>query len=191
MKRLFLIFLLSSGSLGLLITACDFCKDIKPYWLPEKVDLNLLQANRDTIMENSVFERDTLLLSIHYNPTFLTATHSSWQNYFTNPVYALKCSPEGYMGIKQEVVSFELISNIPFEGIEAGESLNAKLFDLQGNNFDIEKLNEDLSNENWPILNTYFRLIRQEPQEELRNFKLTIQLSSGQVLESTSSSIIW
>jgi len=194
MKKIFLVFCFTFGLLGLIITSCDLCENIRSYWVAEELNVHLVSHNSGSeLSEEEVYAEDTLVIAFSFSPKVIASSNISFLNGFIgNQAYAMKkCPEEGYKGPKYDIVNFTVTSSNEFPGVPAGEPINDLLITEQGYPLTTSMINNDLIDQGY--LKSHFNILLTKPVEsgEMCSFSCTIEFSNGQSFTSETLPILW
>jgi hypothetical protein len=194
MNRIFLVCFFTLGITGLIISSCDFCENIRPYWVAEGVNIHLLSSfSGNELSEEEIYAEDTLMLTFSFSTKVIASSNISFLSGFIgNQAYAMKkCPEEGYKGSKYDIVSFTVTSSKEFAGIPVGEPINDLLLTEQGEPFSTSMINNELRDQGY--LKSHFNALLTKPieTEEMYSFNCTIEFSNGQIFTSESLPVMW
>jgi hypothetical protein len=184
--------------LGLVPVAC--CSDeTREYARFGKIDLRLTEAapGSPVLVTGARTSAPELLIDLGFQYEFVAAAGVA--SPFTGRAYAWQCEEPGRRGLKDKLTAVTLTSNRAFNGVPAGQSLEAFVRCTAGSSrystldFPLAQLDDSLNT--WISPEFYAPVVLRigpkpaggAPQQ----FTVRLRTSSGQELEQAAPEIIW
>ncbi|MEX1192907.1 MAG: hypothetical protein WED10_06565 [Brumimicrobium sp.] len=197
MRKIALTVILSTGLIGLIITACR-CKDVLDYWKPTSFTAQLTNINDSYVpyQENDTVYSDSVYIELNFEMIYLAENTNSNYSYFTNAAFATpKCPVNGHRGLKNEVVDFKMTSDQPFDSIPAGADLSHLVYyNDQALSSNDSLLFNEISNRiaseySNPVVSILFK--DKPTNQSLRSFELEWTFASAEKIKANTQAVVW
>ncbi len=183
MKSIVLLFILSSGILGIAVKCCS---DVLPHW--NMTDFNM--SISDNVFGSPIVDStttDTLCVNLGMEPIFVAQNELNPSTFFVSQANALSCAEPGHQGLKNKITEIGITSDKDFNGVAAGDDL--KVFcKFNENNYSDFILSV---NSYSPSYNLVIYILNKPSQSVSRNIKVKFTFGDGSVMEQTSSDFVW
>jgi hypothetical protein len=184
--------------LGLVPVAC--CpEETRDYVKFGNVNLTLTEAapGSPALVAGARTSAPELLVGLRFEYEFVVAAQGG--SPFVSQAHALQCEEPGGKGLKDKLTAVTLTSNSPFNGVPAGQSLEAFVRCTAGSSrysnldFPLTQLDDSLNAWQSPEFYAPVKLrIGPKPTGGTpQRFTVRIRTSSGQEIEQSAPEIIW
>lgn len=189
MKKTIFSFLLSTGLLGILFSC--YCKEVKPFWDVNTIDVNVYDSNNNPLISGQV-NTDSLFIEVEMTTIFLS--YNLPNNPFINSCQATpKCHSDGHEGMKDILTDIIITSDQDFNNFASGQSLSTTA------TIDNQTIPTWINNRNYDFLiyyqapNPKIKLTLTEKPTNLstHNFTVKMVFASGRVAETQTGTITW
>lgn len=180
MKKFLLFLFLYTGFMG-----C--CGDVKSNWAVSDFSIAVL-GEQNQVVENGEIVADSIQLLLDITPSF--SMIEGVQNPFMSSAFATSCESDGHMGMSDRIVAMTLTSAFEFNGKEPGESLNQHV-SYESTRGMIDWANDVEDNEFQFSRNTIFFVGDKPDISTQQQFKITMELQSGKIVESETVEFVW